>query len=521
MRAFALSDGGQSMILIAGGFAMLLAAVAVSVDWGYGFAQRRAMTNAAQAGALAAGRLLAGSVILSNGQARFPTHQEDVFTEACGFVRQDLGSPAAGSTYSLTVDFLASGASAPLASISRTITTTCPTFTSPYNTIDPSVRDLRLSATTTYSSLFGGVVGQTTITAGGAARSRIVGGAAIFNGGKPWPVVGHYDLASLNTSTCGDPCDPSTATPVTFWSNSVTYGASWKGQLDYSRCSTQQSSSSPSPCAPQLITAWDQSGSAFATPLTSPKVDVQSPQQCPSGSFDTAGAIPANAATDKSCGIPNWIYYGFQGTLSLCTNWVTTAGPIPTPCPASPTPTALPSHSPNPIGTGRTVCQSVPSFLIAPSCSNDRVGDWVETVTGSPVSTILQQAIHTFGVTTDFSNAAVPGGGGTLYGKALVVNAYLWDCAEELKSGSWNLVTPTPNPSPQDCSAVTASNWPNGRKADRVHLFTVSAFTFYEGLVDANNIKGFWGGGFASPDSCPANGNCALNSNNTTILVDP
>jgi len=521
MRMFGLGDEGQSIILVAGGFAMLMGAVALSVDWGYGFAQRRAMTNAAESSALAAGRLMASAVILSGGSATFSRNQEDAFSEACAFVRENLGSPISSATYSLSVEFLTSGGTTALSTITRTITSACPTFTAPFTSIDPTTRDLRMTVTTTYPSLFGGVVGKSTIAASGVARARVVGGSAIFNGGQPWPVVGHYDVSQLTSSTCGSPCDPSSATPVTFWSNSVTYGSSWKGSLDYSRCSTQQSSSTPSPCAPQLITVWDQSGSAYATPRTSPRADVQSPQQCPSGSFDTAGAIPANAGTDKGCAIPNWIYYGFQGTLSLCTNWVSTAGPTPTPCPTGPTPTAQPSHSPNPLGTSRTVCQSVPSFLIAPSCSNDRVGDWVETVTGSPIASLLQQSIHDHGTTTDWSTVAVPGGGGTLYGKQLVVNAYLWDCAEEFKSGAWKLVTPAPSPSPVDCSGITASNWPSGRKADRVHLFAVSAFTFYEGLVDSQNIKGFWGGGFASPDSCPASGNCALNSSNTTILVDP
>jgi hypothetical protein len=46
---------------------------------------------------------------------------------------------------------------------------------------------------------------------------------------------------------------------------------------------------------------------------------------------------------------------------------------------------------------------------------------------------------------------------------------------------------------------------------------TVAPFTFYEGLVDSSQIKGYWGGSFGDPDACQ---DCALNPlANTAVMV--
>jgi hypothetical protein len=504
---------------------MLLLVAALSLDFGYGYVERRTMTNAAQSAALGVGRLLATSLLWSSGSPSFPNAQEDVWTEACTYARQNLGSPPTSETYTLTLEFLVPGTSTPPLGHTRTSTFTsssCPTITGSTG-ISSTIRDVRVTVLASYSAILAGVGGRSTLNASGSARARVVG-ASVFYGGQPWPVVGHYDYSLLTASTCSSPCNPSTASAYQFWSNSDSYGpGAWKGAVDYSRCSTALAASSPSPCAPQLITSWDQSGSAYATPATPTKSPVSG---CNPGGFDTAGAIPASVSNDKSCAVPNWVYYGFRGTLSLCTNWRSTAESVPTPCPtgaARATPTAVPSHSPNPLSTTRTVCTSLPSFLIAPSCSaTGNTGDWVETVDGSPVTSLLKTAIHTFGSTTDWSTDLVPGSATTTYGKALVVNAYLWDCAEEYRTGGgagWYLISPGSG----DCSTITIANWPGGKKADRVHLFAVAPFTFYEGLVDTSGgtIKGFWGGGFSSVDSCPSGdpSQCALTASNTTMLV--
>ena len=64
---FFRDEQGQSIVLIAGGFAVLLMVAALSLDFGYGYVERRTMTNAAQSAALGAGRLLATSLLWSSG----------------------------------------------------------------------------------------------------------------------------------------------------------------------------------------------------------------------------------------------------------------------------------------------------------------------------------------------------------------------------------------------------------------------------------------------------------------------
>src|SRR5512135_2747214 len=62
MRLRARDDAGQAMIFVAIAAVVLLGALALAVDWGYGLAQRRVMQTSSDAAALAVGRLLATSV---------------------------------------------------------------------------------------------------------------------------------------------------------------------------------------------------------------------------------------------------------------------------------------------------------------------------------------------------------------------------------------------------------------------------------------------------------------------------
>jgi hypothetical protein len=248
------------------------------------------------------------------------------------------------------------------------------------------------------------------------------------------------------------------------------------------------------------------------------KTDIQtSGSNCSGTTWDTAGWVPSQVSRDKGCAIPNWTYYGFQGTLSLCTNW-TGIGATPSVCSTSPAArfTAAAGQAPSALPTTRSVCQNVPGFLVAPSCTNGRVGDWVETVSGTPIQSLLLTAVQQFGSQNEFSNTYIPSTT-TRYGKALVVYAYLWDCGEHYQGGSWSLILNTKTTG-TDCSDV--ANWANSASPDRVHLFAMAPFTFYEGLFqnDSNSIRGYWGGAFITPDSCPS-GDCDLSTLNTTVLV--
>jgi hypothetical protein len=263
----------------------------------------------------------------------------------------------------------------------------------------------------------------------------------------------------------------------------MVYG-NFKGLLDFSIWSTRYPVADQ---VPQLIADWDRTGSVMAG--TAPKTDMSG--NC-GGPWDTHGdSDPSN--NNKQCSITNWFYYPFGGRLSVAEDRVTSV-------PAG-------QEAPSDIGARSSgVCNGSVQGLVAPSCGagTHGVGDWVEAAfgnLGSNVSGLLQQFISEHGKPTARSNDLVPGSHSTTYGKALVMYVYLWDCAETFNSSQpagaqWSLVLPNTG----DCSQI--SDGAGIPTIDRVHLFTVAPFTFYEGLITTTTIKGFWGGAFGDPTLC-------------------
>lgn len=533
--SFAGADEGQALIMVAGGFAMLLLAVALSLDVGYAFVQRRALENAAQASALAAGRLLATSVVmvkdgLGNSYPAFPAYdQESVYSEVCKFIRVNAVGPTS-ATYGLTVE-LFDNAGASRGSVSETYAatnTTCavPATSTPITT-DPTLTylDVRVSARITYSAVMSGIGGSSSSTSGGSARARVGGAPVSPPPGNAWPMVRQYVQSELNGGYCGSPCTPTAASPVPFWSS----GGSFKGLVDFARYSPAEEKNQ-STLVPQLISSWDQTGSYYATPTPRPfKSDMTgncSQSSVPgwtNGHWDTSGQGD-DTNNRAQCSIPNWAYQGFGGSLSVSKNWVTDVSGS--------------QEAPNPVPTARSQCTSLPSYLTAPSCTNGSLGDWIEVSTssgslGSNMATPLCSFILAAPTANDFETVSTPGGGGTAcagmtytdpadgttktvqsgkYGVSRTVWLYLWDCVETYKKtgalgNRWD-------------KGWTGSDCPTDpNKLDRVHLFAVAPFTFYVGLVQNAQISGFWGGGFGNPDSCPS-GTCSLNAlSNTTFLV--
>jgi hypothetical protein len=490
------SDEGQALIVVAAAFAILLGAVSFGVDWGYALAQRRFMTNAAQAGALAGGRMLATSVVVAGGSPIFNRSQEELYCEVLRYASANRSAGVGGASYRVVVEY---GDTSSPTVWTESATSTCPPAAS--DPVPADTRYIRVSSEVSYPSLLAAIAGHPTMTASGSARSRVAG-ATVVAGGKEWPMVRHFDPTEFQGNSCGNPCNPDSVPPVTFWSTgnepNMVYG-NFKGQVDLSRYSSR---SAPS-LVPSLLTGWDQSGSAQAVPATALKTDMSG--NCSGGLWDTAGGENPSQA-NKQCSIPNWFFYPFQGDLSLSTDHTTAVGG---------------QEPPSTLGARPSVCPA-PSYVVAPSCDSPGIGDWVETASGnlgSNNSDLMRQRIHNTGKTTPFSDNQVSGASpGTTYGKALVVQVYLWDCAETFTSSAsagqqWSLIAGTGG----DCADIPQTG--NTPTPDRVHLFAIAPFTFYEGLVSTSVIKGYWGGAFGDPDSCPS-GSCELNPlSNTTFLV--
>lgn len=491
---------GQSLVIVALSMLVLIGALAFAIDWGYGLTQRRAMSNSAEAGALGAGVLLARSVLLTEEGYVFTRSQEEAYCEAERAAAFDRPFAPPGAAYGLAVAGYADGATEPAWSVAGLA---CPSASE--SAIPPETRTLRVVAEVRYRSLIASVVGWPEMTAAGSIRAKIVG-IPFEPGTHVWPMVRHYDPADLVGQPCTPPCDPSNVAPFEFWSTrgvepNMVYG-NFKGQVDLSRTSARD------PAVPALIARWDATGSRQAVPPTLPKTDLSG--KC-NGPWDTAGGEDPNNA-DKQCSIPNWFAYFFGGTLALDSH------------PES-------DHSgvepPSPLGSRDAICD-VPDWLTAPSCEHPAMGDWVETATGNVGANnselmrgvIARAYTEGYGYETPYSGLPVPGGPhGAVFGKALTVTVFMWDCgetyAQNAPAGSrWTLIPGTGG----DCSQIAQTG--STPTPDRVHLFTAIPFTFYEGLIDTSSIRGYWGGAVGPPDGCPT-GDCPLNPLTNTVILRP
>lgn len=492
-------EEGQALIIVAICMVVLVAGLALAVDWGYAMAERRAMQNLADASATAAGKRLATSVMKVNGAIMFSVTQEQTWCTANAYANpSSLKTSFAPSDTVNQLQILYGNGSDP--TVWTTSTTTCTGDTE----VPPSTIYVRAVVTVTFRSLLAATIGHSTSVASASARVRLSGTPVPLNGGPMWAMVRHYNPADFNNTCTSNPCDPTDPTqvqPKLFWdaqAADVAFGQ-FKGLIDFSHYSpsfnTQLSVQTP-----QLITQGD-SWAHAPNPL---QIDHSGQNNCPWGQdaqgnklWDSWGE--ADATKDTHCSIPNWVYYGFRGTLTLDSHW--SGGTLP-----------AGQESPSTLTT-RSVCSPKPDP--APSCDDPTMGDWVETASGTIASLtdVVRDAVASRGaMSMPFSNKLVPNTN-TLFGKGLVVLVFLWECGEKFSKNSpagsrWDLIVPGgQNP---DCSQLNSA-------PDRVHLFTVAPFTIYEGTITSGSVYGYWGGLFGSADSCQS---CALNAlANTAVMV--
>ncbi|MBU6422542.1 MAG: hypothetical protein KGJ98_11370 [Chloroflexota bacterium] len=486
---------GQSLVVVALAMILLIGGLAFAIDWGYGLTQRRAMSNSAEAGALGAGALLARSVLLTVDGYVYSQTQEETYCEAVRFASQDRAFPPSGAAYGVTVAGYSDGATDPDWTVNDQA---CPPATS--TAVPGGTTTLRVAAQVRYRSLIAAVIGWPSMLASASVRAKVVG-VPSTPGPHVWPMVRHYDPADLVGMPCTPPCDPTSVPPFTFWSThgvepNMVYG-NFKGQIDLSKMSAR------APSVDALITQWDTTGSPEASPATDRKPDQSG--KC-GGPWDTIGGEdPVNE--NKQCSIPNWFAYFFGGSLSLDADHSSPPAGVEPPSALPPRPAVCPA----------------PEWIAAPSCDEPAKGDWVETASGnlgSNNSILIRAVIAASGNYTAFSDEPVPGGPhGAVFGKALTVPIYMWDCGETYKenlpAGSqWTLIPGTGG----DCSQIPQTG--STPSPDRVHLFTIVPFTFYEGLVETSSIRGYWGGALGSPDLCPS-GDCPRDPLTNTVILGP
>jgi hypothetical protein len=314
---------------------------------------------------------------------------------------------------------------------------------------------------------------------------------------------------------------------VKFWAsseNDVDY-TPFQGMVDFSRYSVHVANGQPScygsplpaTCVPQLITHWDDSGppSSPLNSTVSPQVNCTYPGNSKWITWGDDVQSGNVAGDDSQCSIPNWAAKPFGNDPA---NASTGQLRVDTARGASVD-----------LGSVRTtVCSTAnkpPAPLVSPSCADPTVGDWVETNnanTANKLSDSLLRYIAANPKTDQFADVLCTScpGGTTPYGRYVVMNVYLWDCADTYDPTlkTWTLVEPKAGgPGPKDCSDIHKKANISPQTIDRVHLFTIAPFRFYEGLVQSSSISGFWGGLVSGDAGCPT---CVLNQfSNAVVLV--
>lgn len=551
---FVRGEDGQAIVIVGIAMFVLLGALALSVDWGYGLAARRAAQNQADAAALAAGKLLVTRFV-SAGQP-FGATPEDVWNAACAARNSNILLGREVQPPELSVSFYDAGGGAILDAGNNPVTithsgTACSLSGSV--PLDGGTVFVSVRSTATYSSLFS-VATRQSLSVAASARAQLAGTPSVYQLTLPdpttpnagvglsgatttpnvpmWPIAPHFDLDKFTSSTpCGVACDPTAPgiQPMTLWpaASRDRYGT-FRGLITPSHVSTRIGNTH------QLLTEADYTatvaGAGDHRHDPTPRLETNQSDRsiCPDPTWDTNGSTDATKAVP--CDVPNWFYYGFRGSISLGTNWVNdgswnvykTYGPV---------------ESPDPLGA-RQSCDDVtsrPDFhLSTPSCVNANVGDWVETVSGDVTQNMalrMEEFIARYGHLVPYSGSVV---GGAVLGKAVVVNVFFWDCAEHYQASDppgarWHRIDQrsTDDGDPSDCSQITRSDV-RRTTVDRVHVFTVVPFTFYEGLITTGGtptVRAYWGDAFgvfgtAGCAVMPVPSSCELNPlNNSAFLV--
>lgn len=552
-------EGGQATIIVGLALVVLLAGLALGVEWGYGLTQRRVMQNAADGGALAGAKLLASTVTSTTGGLEFRVHQEDVYCAALAVADANDSFRPASDPGQITVWGSADKATWGAPFVKPAGGCPAPGTLVGSTRVDPTTRFVRVESEVRYRGLLGAATGQSSLTAGATAIARITG-TAISTFGFTWPTVRHFNASDFQ-EPCQPPpvgCDPTKLPPITFWSSTgsqqdIVFG-NFKALIDFSRYSPSiNGNAAPADkdhctdvpnaaCVPQLLKDWDHSSSAapFKANIAGGRNACTPP--APGGKW-FSGGNELDQQYEKDCSIPNWAAYAFSGSqgndsfgngsVKLDTNWYRSVDSGGNRVPFQEAPDAAFRTN------SRSSCAALAgnpllTVLPAPSCpntpTNAEKGDWIETAQSGDLGTNAADAMKAFidahPLYDDWQHVpSGPGAGAPEFGPHQVINVFLWDCAESFDpaaaAGSqWSLALPR---SGSDCSNIHTGN-DTAATINRVHLLTVVPFTFYRGLIDSNRIRGFWGGAVTTdPGICrtdPGNPICILNPfSNTVFLV--
>jgi hypothetical protein len=275
------------------GLGVIFGTGAMVVDIGYGLGQQGAMQNGADAGALAAGDLLAHSVgyrEVASDPVVYVATDRQVNNAAAQFAIYNRGGALPSTTYQVATEYLVWNGSACVPASPRTFTVGSDNALMPAGSIhNPSSQDLlggipvntcaiRVYTSVTYDALFARVVPISAVTESASATAT----ARVFPATPPPGITNTWPITAWDKDLPPSVFQPG-APPVTFWTSHGS--ASFKETVDFSRYS-QKAIDNGIPNRRQLDTDYDHT-------------------------YD------GNSKNGKQVDLPHWLNNPFQGILEV------------------------------------------------------------------------------------------------------------------------------------------------------------------------------------------------------------
>jgi hypothetical protein len=281
------------MVMTAALVSVFFGMLALSVDIGFGLAQRRASQNAADAAAFAAAKFLAGQVSVdASGNVVFIESNDGLLWNAASpfFTANRIGGPLT-PTFRTALQYL--DCSSPRVSLGyssgsdSTLITALGGGTKLASTaqVPGATCAIRTTSQVQFGSFFGRATGKSTLTANAQATARIAP-TPIPSGYGTWPITRWLNGGAAN-------CPYDVNNPCIFWGNNGVPGntslGNYKEALDMSRYMPSDYSSGGTLALDQFFpstTHWDD---------TNPPASVGS--------------------NDKTNDLPYWLLHGWNGLM--------------------------------------------------------------------------------------------------------------------------------------------------------------------------------------------------------------
>ncbi|HEY6202139.1 MAG TPA: pilus assembly protein TadG-related protein [Candidatus Limnocylindria bacterium] len=549
--AFSRADEGQVLVIVALAMVVLMGALALALDWGYGYVQRRGTQNAVDSATLAAARHVASTFKVVGAVPAFDATIEEV----C----DDVAARTATLSGTTEISFF----SDPTAPGTWTTVGTSGCAAGSGVPVPNDTSFVRIRSMSSFRSLT-----QQTITIAASARARLSGSAGCGNADcaalRPielpsttpppsgprqglsgyttepnvaiWPIALHLNMSDFGGPPCGLYCSAlSGPGRRTIWPLDPYGPAGFRGLLTFTHFSPRESDAG-SRSVHQFNTESDYTGTtddgirnahdhndaAVYPKAQMPNADSRACGAAPS--WDTLGRPSLASADTIGCDLPNWFHYGYRGSIGLSTDWSGSFNGLP----------GAGVDRPEQLPVSRSSCdRSI--VLPRPSCTGapNQIGDWIETVPGDLTPVIADQMlafVRRYGRVVPNSSTPVSASpGAPLFGKAVTVYLPLWDCAENFDPSQaapdrWQLIIQgrKGDPDEPDCSTLKKIR---STTVDRVHIAAVVPFAFYEGLITSSpvSVQAYWGDAFGDAGICttdPLAPGCVLNEfMNSAFLV--